>query len=474
MNDVFSDDFGGEFESAPSTEAVAEAPVIADSTEDVTPEAPAETPEAPVQEASDPEPAAPSDDEIAKLEAEVETALADERTPKWFKNAVENVYKPKLASLSDQLEPLQALGSVEEIGEKLELLNSLNTVRSNPQNGMPELTTEPFVTKVYEENPQVVVQLLQDIAHLPSPYTQGWTLMHEIYKQTGIDPTRLEDIKTFAANGYQLQQSDVPPPDPADLAEIPEHLRATFSALSPERRESLMLEDNENVRNAALEDARIARETERQRATEERTKEERAAQEKAEQEAQFVRTVEAKGEEHFTKSGEAVFTSFVDSLAKQANMTQMEAVMITNTVLNSLEPTLAGRQSLEALKADGITIDPAIPTTLSQMEENAKHIAYYEAVNDRPNMEKAVAKQIELQERVTAKGNKIIAALALKYANSKAASIQSQSSALASTQNNRYATAGVGAQVNGNGNINYDFSDDSYLEDLRSTGFGRR
>ena len=474
MNDVFSDG-EGYFSDQPAEAEVAEVTEAPTETnEDVTPEAPAETPEAPVQEASDPEPAAPSDDEIAKLEAEVETALADERTPKWFKNAVENVYKPKLASLSDQLEPLQALGSVEEIGEKLELLNSLNTVRSNPQNGMPELTTEPFVTKVYEKDPQVVVQLLQDIAHLPSPYTQGWTLMHEIYKQTGIDPTRLEDIKTFAANGYQLQQSDVPPPDPADLAEIPEHLRATFSALSPERRESLMLEDNENVRNATLEDARIARETERQRATEERTKEERAAQEKAEQEAQFVRTVEAKGEEHFTKSGEAVFTSFVDSLAKQANIDTMDALMITNTVVNSFEPTMVGRHSLEMLKANGIIVDPVIPATIAQIEENAKRIAYYEVTQDRRGMEAAVAKQVEMQERLIAKGNKIIAALALRKANATAQSVQNYSNALASTQNNRYATAGVGAQVNGNGNINYDFSDDSYLEDLRSTGFGRR
>lgn len=476
MDNVFDfDDTGEGFETGQPA-ATEEALVETVSNEDVEVETTQdETPES-TNEASDTALAAEaSDDEIATLEAEVEKALADEKAPPWLKNAVKRVYKPKIAALSEQLgtyEPLQNYGSVEEIGQKLELLNSLNTIRSNPQTGMPELSTEDFVTKIFEQDPNVAYQLLNDLANLPSPYTQGWTVLQEMYRQTGIDPTRLDDIKAFVANGYQLQQGAYPPPDESDLALIPEHLQATFAALSPERRDSLLFEDNEAVRNAALEDARIAREAESQRAMDERTKGERESQEQTRREAEFRAFVESKGAEHFEKTSEAVFTSFVESLAKQANMTQMDSLMITNLVLNSLEPTLAGRQSLEALKAEGITIDPAIPATITQMEENAKHIAYYEAVRDTHNVEKAVAKQVELQERLIAKGNKIIAAVAHKKATGTAQTIQSQTSKLANTQSQRYATAGVGSTVGSNGQPNYDFSDESYLDDLRAGGFG--
>ena len=486
MDNIF--DFGGESESTPSAEVevseatAPDAEAIVDSnagaeqdesTESIfrAQDEPVQDDEAPSTEAETPE------DEVAGMEAEVEKALADERTPKWFKNAVENVYKPKLAELSEQVgayEPLQQFGTTEEILQNLELLNGLQTIRSNPTTGIPELTTEPFVSKLYEQDPKVTYQLLNDLANLPSPYTQGYSVLQEMFKESGIDPSRLEDIRQFAANGYQLQAGQYAAPDADDLEFIPKELHATFSSLSPERRADLMASP-EDVRNEALDDARLAQESKRLRETESQTREQADAQAKAQAEFEFRQTIDTKGVEHFTKSGEAVFTSFVDSLAKQANMSKMDSLMIANTVLNSFEPTLAGRQSLEALKEAGIAPDPTIQPILSQMEENARHIAYYEAIQDKQNTERTVAKQVELQERLTAKGNKMIAALALKRSQATAQTIQTKNDLLANTQTNRYAVAGQGASISSNnGQPDYDFSDDSYLEDLRASGFGNR
>lgn len=453
--------------SEPTTDAALAEPTVQSEQGEAGQEAPAATDEK----------AAPSEDEIATLEKEVETALADEKTPKWFKNVVDNVYKPKMAALTEQItafEPLQAFGTMEEVVSTLELARGLETVRSNPQTGMPELSTEPFVKALYEKDPKITYQLLNDLANVPSPSTPGFTVLHEILKQTGIDPTRLTEHKNFAANGYQLQASQYPAPDADELAQIPKELQSTYASLSPERREAMMA-DPESVRNATLEDAKTAIDNRTREATQKVTDEQRQQTETAERDRQFAQTVNTKGQEHFIKSSETVFTSFVDSLAKQANMTPMDSLMIANTVLNSFEPTLQGRQSLEMLQKEGIPVDPLLQTTLTQMQENSKHIAYFEAIQDRPNMERSVAKQVELQERVTAKANKIIAALALKKANGNAAPINTQNTLLAKSQNQtRYAAVGTGSQIgSSNGNQNLDFSDEGYSELLRASGFGR-
>lgn len=438
--------------------AEAEAPPISEAPKE---EAPAEEPEAEKPAESEPEVA------LEDAEKEAETRLADPKSPKWFKNAVENVYKPKIEALSKEraaYEPLDQYGKPEELTQKLEMLSKLDTVRSNPQTGLPERSTEGFVKDLHDKDPQTAYQLINDLAALPSPNTPGYSVLQEMIKQIGIDPARLEEVKTFAANGYQLQQGQYPPPSADDIAQIPEHLQATFSAMSPERREQMLL-DPEHLRTEALEDAKLARDAKQREELNAQTSTQKEATDKAEKERVFAETVNTKATEHFTKTSETVFTTFVESLAKQAGMTPMDSLMIANTVLNSFEPTLAGRQSLEMLKAEGIEVDPIIQTTIGQLEENAKHIAYFEAIGDKPSFEKAVGKQVELQERLTAKGNKIIASLALK----KARPVTPPSTA----PTTRHAAAGVGASINSNAKAPTDFSDEAYIENLRATGFGQ-
>ena len=199
------------------------------------------------------------------------------------------------------------------------------------------------------------------------------------------------------------------------------------------------------------------------------TKEQREQAEKEQRDQQLRRVVETKGDEHFSKTAENVFTSFVDSLAKQANMEKMDSLMIANTVLNSFEPTLAGKQSLDMLKAEGIEVDPVIPTIISELQENAKFIAYYEAIQNEAEKQKAVMKQVELQDKLTAKGNKIIASLALKRANGKAQTIETQNSKLA-PQTKRYAATGTGSTVNASAPMDRPLTDEEYIAELSKSG----
>lgn len=479
MTDPFTDsDLGDGNESvlvadAPApTEAVTDSPAAAEQPAPSDDQTTAVDQGAPVQDGTQQE-QPPSTEEVEltdfqKMEKEVEEALADEKTPKppWVKN-VEKVFKTKLDEANAKLEPYTAYGAPEEVAEKLSLLSGLETVRSNPSTGMPERTTEPFVKGLFEKDPAGAYQLMADLAQLPSPYTQGLTVTQELFKAAGIDPARIEDVKQFAANGYQMQASAYPAPDQNDLAELPAHLHATFGKLDPDTRDGLMVLD-EAVRNRSLEAYKTDLETKERESHETQTREQREAEAQAQQQAAFKANVDAKGDENFQQAGTGVLNSFVESLAKQAGMTTLDSHMIATTVLSAYEPTIAGKAIAAALKADGIELDPTIPAAIAELQEKAKHAAYYQIIGDQAALSKAVADQVGLQERILAKGNKIIAQLAQKRNGNVINQVQKDAAALAQTQTSRHAAAGVGGRVNGDFTPTYDFSDESYEQAIRS------
>jgi len=414
-----------------------------------------------------------SDEDKQKLEQEIQAALADERTPKWYRNAVVNHYDPKIADFENQLkayEPLQSYGELPQVIERLEMLNGLGTLRTNPQTGMPETTTEPFVQKLYETQPETAYQLIDDLCKMPSPYTQGFNILQELFARAGVDPARLEDVQKFAANGYQLAQGNYPPPSPEDLQDIPQHLRATFSQISPAEREELMLLSDAS-RNRSLEDAKFRIDEEGRRTSWQQQQEQHKQQEKQQQEQAFRQNLDTKSYENFSKAGDAVFNSFVGTLAQQAGLSKMDSLMIANTVLNSFEDTLAGRQSLETLKAEGIEVDPQIAPTIKALEEVAGHIAYYEIRGEKANMERAVQRQVELQERLIAKGNKLIASIAQKRSQRPASNGTPN---IAPGTSPKPAPNGQPSQIGAGSPSSFGFSEDDYEALIQSTGGYRR
>ena len=149
----------------------------------------------------------------------------------------------------------------------------------------------------------------------------------------------------------------------------------------------------------------------------------------------------------------------------------MDSLMIANTVLNSFEDTLAGRQSLETLKAEGIDVDATIAPTIKALEEVAGHIAFYELKKDEANKNRAIAKQLELQERLIAKGNKLIASVAQKRT--------ARAAAASASPNGKPQIAPGATQLNGHPSPigsspqQFDFSDEAY-ERLLAEGGGYR
>lgn len=495
MNDIFSnDDFGGGYDPFQSTEAAADdnaaavdngstdaaaLPVSTDEgatapVQDAT-ETGTQQPNAPTEGDQSSQAAQPNDVEIAKMEQEAEAVLADPKTPKWFKNAVENVYKPKLDTLGQQVQKYSAFGTPEELTEKIGLMSKLGEVRQDPNTGMPVKTTEGFVQALREQNPELTLQLMNDLAQMPSPTGEG-TVIQALFNQMGIDPNRLTDIQKFAQNGYQLQASQYDAPDPADLAMIPEHLQATFAKLSPEVRDSLM-SDIDSVRNHNLEAHKFRIESQEREAAATQTREEQEAAQLQQQQAQFKQQVDSKGAENFEKVGAAVLDSFVESLAKNAGMSALDSNMIATTVLTSFEPTLAGQRAQAALKDAGIEIDATVQPTINELDQVAKFIAYYELINDQANLQVQVNRQVELQNKLIAKGSKIVAALAVKRNGSVMTPARQVSNQLANTvNNNRYATAPNGVPHTGGQAPPADrnFSDQSYEEAIAADPFFSR
>jgi len=464
MNDLFDDDeFGGESVFAPSTEPSTEG--IADTNASESDVSSGETQETLTDEAEqviDEEAKTEKSDEAT--EEELEAALADEKTPKWFKNAVEKVYKPKLGDLTTEVEQFRQYGTPEELSGRISLLNALSEVRTDPYTGMPVRTAENFVKQFYEQDAEGAVVLLNELAQMPSPRNAGMTMIQEVFRELGIDPNRLNDVKSFADNGYTMQAREFAAPDPTDLESIRPDLQATFAKLDPQRRDELLYMD-ESIRNASLEDSKIAFEyRENLKGAEERQEQQKQAAEQ-QQQAEMKRNVDAKSAEYFNKSSQSVVNSFTDSLVKKAGMSNLDASMITNTVLNSFEPTFAGEMSRNALKAEGIEIDPVIQQTIEQLSEVANHAAYYELHNNQEMLRQTVAKQVALQEKLAAKGNKIVAALAAKRSSSTTKVPADV------TSNTRHAVAGSPSTgISSSSPQNFDYSDDAYLDDIRAAG----
>jgi hypothetical protein len=351
------------------------------------------------------------------------------------------------------------------------MLKGLEAVRNNPDTGYPEPTTEPFVKAIYEQNPETAIQLLRDLSNQPSPFNKGYTLMQEIFKASGIPPERIDDIKQFVANGYQnaATNGQYPPPDPEDLKEIPAQFREAFASLSPDERESLLIE-TEAIRDKRLEDRQIALDARREREGREKTEAEQKQQQEQRQQQEFQQAVQKTAIEMTSQTEEKVFNSFVDSLATGAKLPKSDAFGIANTVLNALDPTtMAGRASLAYLKEQGVELDAKIQPTIIAMQEAAFNAAYFKQAGNEAQYQRAVAQHVEQQERLLALGNKVISQLAAKKAQSLG---NGQPAAL--TQNpNRYVN-GSQPSLNQptNGQQPADFSEETYRQLLAQSGFG--
>lgn len=407
-----------------------------------------------------------TDEEFDKVRQELQEAVKDERTPAFFRKQFPS-YERRIDSLTEQLKPYQSLetyGTIEDIQRNLETVQKLRTTRTNAQ-GFPEVTTQPFVEDLDNETR---LQLLKDLTEVESPFTPGYTLMQEIFKATGIPPERLPEIKNFLQNGYQGNGAH-PSPEPSELEQVREDLRATFSKLSPDERYDL-LTSSELTRNNALENAKFRMDREENEKLTAKEREEKEQQQTQQVEVEFQNQVQETGQLHYAEAGAQVLTSFVESL-KSVGLSNLDSLKVANMVVNTLEEpdTATAKMNMEAFKEAGIDVDPQLPALVAQLKELSRHQGYYEKAIERAQKDakfaqandiqsltarknETITKQVEVRDRLTAKGNKIVASLAKLSAQGNVTTAQQQNTLLDRT----ITRPNVNGQPTAIGNGHYD------------------
>lgn len=395
------------------------------------------------------------DEEKRRLEESyIEQLKAEEKLPEWFRNFQDNVYKPKLGELTQNLgkwTPLQEqYGDPEKVQELLARTN-IGKWGTNQQTGLPEFSTADWAKQTYEQDPKIALQLIKDMAFMPSPNHEGWQFVHDILDSQGIDPTKLDQIREFASNGYQLRTFNsgvYPPPDADELALIPDDLKDTFQALSPDDREIYLPKtyDNDGQVKAKEDALRLKKNDLIRTSTEAEQSAQQKQQEKQQefQEQQAFRTeVFNQGNQNYEKSGDRILTSFTQSLVKQSGLPELEALNLTNTLLTAIEGRgAAGDLTTKALEAAGIKIDPAIAPLMTELDAVNQRIAYFAnskvtkiagIAQDVANSERdaAINRSAEIETALVLKGNPVIAQVIEYLAKQKAAPLQAESDALA-------------------------------------------
>jgi hypothetical protein len=425
--------------------------------------------------------AALSEEDKARLAEEyLDQLKAEGRQPGWFENYRDNVYKPKLDELGAKAgsweSSLSDYGKTpEEIATKL-AQTKVGDWQNNPQTGMPEFTTRPWVEEQYKQDPKVVTQLIKDAALLDSPYNPGRKIVHEILDSQGIDPAKLELHRKFAENGYQLTANQNGASYSLTAEEqqaIPPGLHAAYASLTEAERSLIEPYASENeaqivARNSMLQRTADNLANDQQKQLDEQQEEQWARQQKWQEEQTFRNEVAEQGAAHYEQSGDRILTSFVDDLVAQSGLPKSDAIQFTNTLLTAIEGRgSAGKLSLADLEENGIKLDPAIAPLMSELEKVDSLVAYFAhpKVNNTVERDSHINRAAEIERQLILKGQPIIAAMVQHRANARAGIVTQQNDALAKANEQNLQVQGEPARIGSGVNpANGDYSDDSYLK----------
>jgi hypothetical protein len=460
MSDI--DAFGGVTETAPAADTSQEVETVSpeetqpalvedpanDSTAETGEEAKADDPEdTKVDEIEAKEDENP--DEV--LDKQIDEALENPKTSKFYKNLFTQVKERTAQRIEAAVEPYKELGEPDAIRESVEWEKSLNTVEKGP-NG-PVVTARPFVDRLFEKHgAEKAVDVLVEIAGRPSPENKGRTLADEVLNiKYGIDPSRLPEIKQFAANGYRLQSSDIP----ADELElVREDLRDVYASLSQEERElikAVEFDDERDIalRNLTLEAKRVELDKQRADAADALAKEEQGKAAEAEKVQKFNQEINETAYPIAVEAGGRVVDGFVTMLAEQAGLSEGEAFDLAVRVQQAIkgEGTI-GTKAVALLKAEGVEIKPDLASLVTELDEVAGLIAYFRLTQDAPGLKSAESRMADIERGIGIKSKPIIAAVAKHRADHHAGRIATKNAAIDATQiQNRGIPAGTNTSI---------------------------
>jgi hypothetical protein len=291
--------------------------------------------------------------ETPAVEAEVEsTDAVEDDSEQVLAETEADDGTPLVKKLRDTIKKLQKsqASPPQEINKEAEELYQGLTSFDN-EKGVP--SARPFAEKLAAKDPKLAYQAGVDIFNLPVPNdANGWTFGHHYLKANGIDPTRLDDVRSFLEGGQQV----------TSYQEIPEFVppeyHDAFKSYSPGVRESLEFQlDDPDTRQGALEvlqDRQWKLDQQKTREEGERQSQARLAQEiETEVEADAVQT----------------FTRFVEDFEQSPTFTNVQVSAnptvdkvikssINQQMLNLAEPnSVAGQQALRLFKELGVEIN---------------------------------------------------------------------------------------------------------------------
>lgn len=464
MSDI--DAFSGVTEAAPAVDASQEVETV--STEETQPalvdepanDSAAETGEE--AKADDPPPDTTTEDADVEAESEenpdeeldkqIDDALENPKTSKFYKNLFTQVKERTAQRIEQAVEPYKELGEPDAIRESVEWERSLDTVEKGP-NG-PVVTVKPYVDRMIEKKGiEKTIDVLVEIAGRPSPETKGMTLADEVLRiKYGIDPSRLPEIKQFASNGYRLQSSDIPADE---LALVREDLRDVYASLSQEERELIKPEewDDEKdiaLRNLTLEKAKTDLDNQRKTTAETLAKAEQDKVDELQKVQVFHAEIGELAEPIAIETGTRIVNEFVTALTDQTGLSESEGFDLAVRIDQAIKGKGAvAQRAQELLKAEGVTLDPALVELVKQVDEEAANVAYFRhpATKNEANEKAAQSRLDDIERRIGLKAKKIIAPVAKHRADQNAGRIAKKNEAIDTTQ---IYNRGIPAGTNGN------------------------
>jgi nucleoside diphosphate kinase len=281
--------------------------------------------------------------EIDSVLAEAEAEAAKTNTPlvKHLRKVVET-QKAELKKLASN-----SLTDIDR--EAVELYQGLTSFDN--ERGVP--SAKKFAESLAQKDPNLAYQAAVDLLSLQAPgEIDGFSFGHAYLKANGIDPTRLDDIRSFLEGNQKTTFEQVP-------EYVPKEYQDAYKQLSEKAREYLdfQLEGDEFERNAGLE----VLQNKQYRIDEQNAKEQYQSQ----AQAKLAQEIES---EVITDTLQT-FNSFVENFYETPTFKDVQVSgnqlvdsaikkSVNQMVVNLAEPdTVAGKQALSLFQELGVSVD---------------------------------------------------------------------------------------------------------------------
>jgi hypothetical protein len=256
-------------------------------------------------------------------------------------------FRKVIASKDAEIKRLSSNALSEADREAVDLYQGLTSFDN--ERGIP--SAKPFAQKLIAKDPALAFQVGLDLFSQPDPNRDGWSLGHSYLEANGIDPTRLDDVRSFLKGESKLSYQEIP-------EYVPQEFHEAFKSCSPQLRENLEYQlASDDEKQAALEVLQDKQWRLDQRKSQEETQKQ--------QQENATREIYSEVENGITQT----FTKFVDDFQTSPTYTNVQVSSdplvdevikssINQMMLNLSEPnTVAGQQAAALFKKLNVNVN---------------------------------------------------------------------------------------------------------------------